>query len=73
MITASRSIAMMMDCFGKAESLFAKEEKPCWDISKEDSKMMELGLEIAQTLNLSLETSMPTNMEKLFIQEPPFN
>lgn len=59
-------MANMMESLGKEERLSTKEEKPCLDISKTRSKMIKLGLEMAQTLNLSLDTSIPTKTEKGF-------
>jgi len=57
-------MANMMEFFEKEERLSTKEEKPCINISKTCEKMMELGVEIAQTLNSSLDTSIPTKTEK---------
>lgn len=65
----------MIDFFEKEERYSTKEEKPCLDISKVCSKMIELGLEIAQTLNLFLDTSIPTKTEKALqsILGPPLD
>ena len=47
-------MANMMEFLEKEERLSTKEEKPCLDISKTSSKMIELGLEIAQTLSFTI-------------------